>query len=201
MDDESYFTLDHSTLAGNNVFYSDNIDETPEDVKHNLVTKHEAKLLVWVAFRPNGISKPFFGDSGNAINSDIYQDECIQKRLLPFIKESYKQQPYVFWPDQAISHYSKKVVGFLDANSVKYLPKSINPTNLPEVRTIEDFWGELKRDVYENDWKAKTISQLQVRINLCLKNFDMHRLWNLATDVRRRLRIFRDTGDVKGIHK
>ena len=113
----------------------------------------------------------------------------------------YKKQPYVFWPDQATSHYSKKVVDFLNANSVKYLPKSINPTNLPEVRTIEDFWGELKRDVYENDWKAKTISQLQARINLCLKNFDMHRLWNLATDVRRRLRIFRDTGDVKGIHK
>ena len=91
MDDESYFTLDHSTPAGNNVFYSDNIDETPEDVKHNLVTKHEAKLLVWVAFGPNGISKLFFRE--NAINLDIYQDECIQKRLLPFIKESYKQQP------------------------------------------------------------------------------------------------------------
>ena len=47
-----------------------------------------------------------------------------------------------------------------------------NPANLPEVRPIEDFWSILKAKVYENNWEAKTLHQLEVRIKKCLKEVD-----------------------------
>ena len=47
-DDESYFTLSHSTINGNDTFYSSDITKTPASVKYNPVKKYERKLLVWL---------------------------------------------------------------------------------------------------------------------------------------------------------
>ena len=44
-----------------------------------------------------------------------------------------------------------------------------NAANLPEVRPIEDFWSLLKAKVYENNWEAKTLHQLEFRIKKFLK--------------------------------
>ena len=34
LDDEYYFTLSHTTQSGNDIFYSNNIEETPESVRN-----------------------------------------------------------------------------------------------------------------------------------------------------------------------
>ena len=41
MDDESYFTLKHSTINGNNNFYSSNVSETPASDKFDPRSKFE----------------------------------------------------------------------------------------------------------------------------------------------------------------
>ena len=46
LDDESYFTLSHSTINGNDNYYSDNIDLAPSEVKYSKKYKFEPKLLV-----------------------------------------------------------------------------------------------------------------------------------------------------------
>ena len=83
LDDESYFTKTHSTINGNDNFYSDNIDFAPTNVKH----KYEKKLLVWIAMSPRGISEPFIMARGNAVGQFVYRDNCLALRLLPFIKK------------------------------------------------------------------------------------------------------------------
>ena len=55
LDDESYFTLSNTTLA-NDRFYSDDLQNTPYDVKNKMKAKYEPKLLVWVAGSPRGVS-------------------------------------------------------------------------------------------------------------------------------------------------
>ena len=44
LDDESYFTLSHLTINGNNVFYTSNIDATSPEVKYNEVSKYKKKI-------------------------------------------------------------------------------------------------------------------------------------------------------------
>jgi hypothetical protein len=51
-----------------------------------------------------------------------------------------------------------------------------NPPAVPECRPIEDFWGILKGKVYESNWQAKDVKQLQTRIKLCLKKIDPKKL-------------------------
>ena len=132
LDDESYFTLSNSTLAGNNCYYSDDVKTTPDEIKHNLKSKYEEKVLIWIAFSSKGISKPFFVPSKQAINQDVYLDECIRLRLIPFIR---KHPNHIFRPDLASSHYAKKVINYSREQKVNFVEKVDNPANVPEARS------------------------------------------------------------------
>ena len=146
LDDESYFTLSNSTLAGNNCYYTDDKVTTPDHIKHKLTSKYEEKILVWVAFSSKGVSKPYFVPSKQAINRFVYFNKCIKPRLIPFIKRHKK---YIFWPDEAGAHYSNLSVDYLRKNKIEFVEKKDNLANVLEARPIEDFWGDLKRLVYK----------------------------------------------------
>ena len=189
LDDESYFTLSNSTLAGNDRFYSNNLQKTPLNVKNKFKAKFEAKVLVWVAISPRGKSKALFFKSGLAINQTIYKEQCLDKGLLPFIAKYYPRGGYVFWPDLASSHYAKSVCNHLESKGIEFVPKTLNPANVPKARPIEDFWAILKQKVYYNNWTANSIAQLKKRISWSLSKIDTKLIQSLARDVHKRLEI------------
>lgn len=172
IDDECYFTLTHSSMAGNDRFYSDDTSKTPDEVKYKYAKKYESKVLVWLAISPKGVTKPYFAESKMAINQHTYLDIIIN-HLEPFINKNYPTGGYVFWPDLASSHYANLVQNHLKDKKIPFVPKSDNPANVPKLRPIEDFWGNLKRIVYEGGWEAKTLQQLENRIKSCLSKMDL----------------------------
>lgn len=187
VDDESYFTLSHSSINGNDHYYTDDIQACPNEVKYNTKWKFEPKVMIYIAISPKGLSKPYIKPSGLAVNQKVYLDECIKKRLMPFIKEHYKNEPYVFWPDLASAHYAKTVTSYLEEQHVKFVAKEDNPANLPETRPIEDFWGYLKGLVYKNGWNAKNVDALTNRIKYCLKKVDPQAIQALGSSTFARL--------------
>ena len=56
MDDESYFTLSNSTLAGNDTFYAVDPNECSDEVRYIEKRKFEPKLLVSICISPRGLS-------------------------------------------------------------------------------------------------------------------------------------------------
>lgn len=187
LDDESYFTLSHSSINGNDNFYSDNKSLAPADVKFAKKKKFEQKLLVWLAASPKGISEPYIVKSGNAIDQNIYREECLSARLLPFIKRHHSDGNYIFWPDLASSHYAETVLDFMIENSIDHVDKDDNPANLPEARPIEDFWSILKGKVYENGWEANSLKQLRFKIKKCLSELDDTSIQGFFEKVKKRL--------------
>ena len=97
------------------------------------------------------MSNPYFVPSGLGINQYVYLEECIRKRLIPFINANHTDSKYLFWPDLARSHYATSVIEFMEQNGIKYVKKHDNPPNVPECRPIENFWGILKGLVYANN--------------------------------------------------
>ncbi len=83
LDDESYFTLSHSTHNGNDYFYSSDVSATPS-VKYRPKSKYEAKVLVWICMSEKGVSAPIFIESGNAVDQFTY--------YLKFIKCAFRWQ-------------------------------------------------------------------------------------------------------------
>lgn len=196
IDDESYFTLTHSTINGNNTFYTSNIADTPPSVKFSTKKKFEAKVLVWLAIGPNGVSQPLIKPSGLAINGPVYLKECVQERLIPYIQANYDEN-YVFWPDKASSHYANNVLNHLQQKDIHFVEKDDNPSNLPEARSIEDFWDILKGKVYANAWKAENTRQLTNRIKLCLRNIDRDLVQRLAEGTKKRIDHIRRHGVIE----
>ena len=194
LDDESYFTLSNTTLAGNDCFYSDDVQKTPFGIKNKFKAKYEAKLLVWLAISPRGVSRVRYFKSGLAINQKIYRDECMRKVLIPFINKYYRDGKYVFWPDLASSHYANSVLTDLRDKKVNFVQKIDNPANVPKVRSIENFWAFLKQKVYEGSWEARTITQLRARVNLCLSRIDNYFVQRTFSDVHQRLDFVRRYG-------
>ena len=188
LDDESYFTLSHSTISGNKFFYSSDVSLTPANVKYATKAKYEDKLLVWLAMSRKGISKLFITPSGLAINQHIYKEECINKRLIPFIEKYHSQDEIIFWPDLATSHYAESVCDFLIESKIDYVGKYENPANLPECRPIERFWAVLKSKVYEDEWKADNTKQLDQRIRYCCKNLEENFLTTLFDSMLKNLK-------------
>jgi len=139
LDDESYFTLSHSTINGNDIFYSSNSAKTLASVKYTPVKKFEPKLLVWVCVSKKGISATIFRQSGMAVNKTVYKG-FIKDGVLPFINQHHSDSNYKFWPDLASSHYATEVVEYYRAQKIKFVEKCENSANVPEVRAIEDFW-------------------------------------------------------------
>lgn len=119
-----------------------------------------------------------------AINKEIYLNECIIKRLVPFIEKNHSDNKYLFWPDLASSHYAKTVISFLEDKKINFVKKFDNPANLPEARPIENFWAILKGHVYKNNWKAENISQLVDRIRYCLMKIDPDLIQRLAASTK-----------------
>ena len=188
IDDESYFTLSHSTLAGNTGFYSSDKKSTPRTAATKTKQKYENKLLVWIAISPKGMTHARISPSGQAIKGPTYLNKCLKRHLLPFIREMYPDNNYIFWPDLASAHYSKIVLAWCKTENIPIVPRGNNPANCPEQRAIEDFWAYLKRLVYDNNWVAKDLNQLRTRIKRCLTQVDKNLVRSLAEITNKRLR-------------
>ena len=46
------------------------------------------------------------------MNQYNYLKECIQKRVIPFIRQYHTDNNYIFWPDQARAHYAESVINY-----------------------------------------------------------------------------------------
>ena len=51
-----------------------------------------------------------------------------------------------------------------ETRGVKYLPKEINPPNVPQMHPIENFWVILKQRVFSEGFEAQSIPDLIKKI-------------------------------------
>lgn len=113
MDDEKYFTLCNSQMKGNDGFYTDNIQECPDEVRLKGKVKFAENILVWCAISEAGVSQPYIGRArGEAINADIYIRQCLTK-LQQFITTNHPNDEIIFWPDLASCHYARQTTDWL----------------------------------------------------------------------------------------
>lgn len=169
MDDETYFTMDGNEWQGMHYFDHQSIEIDPK-VKHIEQCKFPKKVMLWVCISERGISEAQFFEAGLAVNSERYVKFCLPK-VAKFINTHHKNAKTVFWPDLASCHYAKTSLEAMDRLKIEYVPKDENPPNAPQIRPIEDFWANLKRRVYGNNYRPKSVKKLIQKIRLELKNF------------------------------
>ena len=104
MDDETYVKADFQQMPGNSFYVSKVRGGVLNKYKIIRTGKFPKKYLIWEAICSFGLrSKPYVAKG--TISSHNYIKECLQKRLLPFIRSHSSMS--IFWPDLAPAHYSK----------------------------------------------------------------------------------------------
>ena len=169
MDDEAYFDQNGMNFFDADHFFSSDPKQEPNEVKYSQKTKFPFKILVWVAISKRGRSSFLVKRTKGAVDSKFYIGKCLKPKLLPFIRKHYPDGKYIFWPDLASSHYSKDTQKFMREEEINFVPKDLNPPNVPNLRPIERFWSELKREVYAEGWIPKDEEELHQKVSKVMR--------------------------------
>lgn len=110
MDDETYVKRDFKQLPGQKYYVSSIRGNVPNRYKFVQQDKFAKKYLIWQCICSCGLKSRTFVTS-STLNADLYIKECLQKRLLPFIRSH--RSSVKFWPDLASIHYAKKNFGMV----------------------------------------------------------------------------------------
>ena len=115
-------------------------------IKKNYYPK---KKPVWVAISNRGMPIPYFCPSKSvAINIEIYINECLQPRLLPFIHKHHSDLNFQFVHDLAGAHFSMGTNALMNDN-LPFVNNTTHPQNFLQVRLIENLWGKLAQKINE----------------------------------------------------
>ena len=180
LDDEKYFTFTGHNMSGNRLFYSTDPSTAPTEIKFRKKKKFEAKMGI----SSKGVSDVYVHKSKQGIRQGIFLNECINKRLLPFIDKYHSNRNDLFWADLASAHYSKTVQERLNEKNVPFVIRKDNPLNVPQARPIETIWTLLERKVYENNCEAKNLDLLARRIKQKSKELDLKMLRSMIESVK-----------------
>lgn len=97
MDDETYINVNGHNFQGVKYYFESGFEEVDDHTRYRDKTKFPEKILIWAAVSRKGISKVMFRrQKEGAVNADVYSEECIRKRLVPFIREHYSNGKYLF---------------------------------------------------------------------------------------------------------
>jgi hypothetical protein len=185
LDDETYVKADFSTLPGDQ-FYTIADGETLPDSETTIgMEKFGSKYLVWQAICPCGDRSRTYVTTGT-INKNIYINECLKKRLLPFIQKHNNSA--LFWPDLATAHYAKDTLNFLKQNDIQIVPKALNPPNIPQCRPIERYWALVKGILRKTGKTASNQQDFLRKWNSACKKVANDTVAGLMEGIRQKLR-------------
>lgn len=187
MDDETYIKADTRQMPGQEHYVATSRLAAPESVRKKKLSKFAKKFLVWQAICGCGkMSQPFI--TSGTVNGQIYKDECLQKRLLPFLRSH--EGPTLFWPDLASCHYARPVIDWYKNNNVVFVPKEYNPPNTPELRPIEKFWAIMKAKLLKSPKVLENELQLKKEWLKVCKQVGPTTAQNLMRGVKVKVRAF-----------
>jgi hypothetical protein len=118
--------------------------------------------MIWQGICACGLKSRAYVVCGN-MNAQVYTNECLQKRLLPFIRAH--RCPCIFWPDLASCFDARTTLSWYEENGVNIVEKNINPPNCPEFRPIEKYWAIVKRKLHSNGKAMTTAAQMLLKWN------------------------------------
>lgn len=185
MDDETYVKLDYSSLPGPQFYTVNKSSDISESQKSIFTEKFGRKIMVWQAICECGLkSSPFCTTS--TMTADLYVKECLNKRILPMIRKH--SVPTVFWPDLASCHYGSKALQWYEQKNVKFVPKTMNPPNCPNLRPIERFWAIMKAKLRKSGNSADSEEKFRRDWNRVAKTFDQDAVRSLMSTFRKKFR-------------
>lgn len=149
--------------------------------------------MIWQGICSCGLKTKVFITS-TTMNSKVYIEECLKKRILPFIRQH--KTNVMFWPDLASCHYSKEVLEWYAANNVNFVAKEINPPNCPEFRPIEQYWAIVKRKLRGCGKEVTNAQQMRLKWNKFADTVSPATVQTMMASITSKVRQFVRSGEM-----
>lgn len=187
LDDETYVKMDFGQLPGQKFYLATARGDVPAKFKFMFMDKFAKKMMIWQGICTCGAKTPVFVTT-KTMDSKLYKEECLKKRVLPFIKAH--EGPVKFWPDLASCHYSREVVQWYRDNGVDFIEKELNPPNCPQFRPIEKYWAIMKQKLKKTGKMARDAAGMVRFWNKLAKEVDTAAVQRLMGGISRKVRNF-----------
>lgn len=187
MDDETYTKADLKQLPGPQFYVASKRLAAADKFKYQKLDKFCKKFLIWQAICSCGLKSRLFVTTSK-LDSNLYIKECLQKRLLPFVRQH--DNPVKFWPDLASAHYSAATMDWYQKNNIDVIPKTMNPPNCPEFRPIEKFWSIVKGKLRRTGAVIKNEREMAVKWNNCAAKVDRELVRCMMSSIKSKVRHF-----------
>lgn len=161
-DDENYVKMDFKQIFGPNFYVATFCGRVNPKLKYIQVEKFGKKVMIWQEICYCGGKSEALGTK-STMNSNLYIQECLQKRILPMIRSH--QVPVMFWPDFASCHYSRATMNWFEVNRVGVMPKTMNPPKCLAFRPSEKFCAIIEKKLMKNGEPVKDINKMRQKWN------------------------------------
>lgn len=137
-------------------------------------------VMIWAGFSAFGKTSLAFVDG--RLNADGYQ-QILHNNLLPFLRR-FPAANHIFMHDNATIHAATSTRNWLKDRNIETLNW---PSCSPDLNPIENLWGIMVRNVYENGKQYSTIAELKQAIVASWNNIDLEQLMKLAESMPKRV--------------
>lgn len=139
-------------------------------------------VMIWAGFSAFGKTTLAFVDG--RINSIGYQ-KILADHLLPYF-DRFRAENLTFMHDNASVHASASTNKWISDRNIPLLEW---PARSPDINPIENLWGQLVRDVYDNCRQYNTTNELKKAIQKAWDRVTLNQLTNLANSMPKRVNL------------
>ena len=137
-------------------------------------------LMIWAAFNYN--SKTPICKITTKMNAEKYT-KMLEDVLIPYI-DKIKTETLVFQQDNAAVHNAKLTKQWFQQKKIQLMKW---PSRSPDLNPIENLWGILSRNVYENSKQYRTVGELEKTVRNAWNKIDVAILEKLVCSMKNRI--------------
>ena len=113
-----------------------------------------ASVMVWAGITPTDKTPLYFVDPGVKINKKVYQLEILEGILLPWSKQHFGDQHWIFQQDSAPSHKAKTTQTWCTENFPSFISSAEWPPYSPDLNPLDcSLWSILESNVSATEYK------------------------------------------------
>lgn len=146
-------------------------------------------VMVWGAY--SGFGKVALAFISHKMKSGDYQ-AVLEEHLKPYLGR-FRSAKLTFQQDNAAIHASKSTKDWLAKSKIPVLAW---PAISPDLNPMENVWGMMVRDVYDNGKQYTTVAELREAIKSAWNNVTAKSLENLNKSMVKRMKmVFKNDGN------
>ena len=145
-------------------------------------------VMFWAGIIGDKVIGPYKVESGVKLDSDGYC-KLLDEAFFPWYKtlKCGEKRKFIFQQDNAPSHVLNKTMAYLKKKGISENEIMDWPANSPDLNPIENYWGILKREIYEGGRQFSSMNDLWEAVKDAAKSVPPSTVLKLTSSMDNRL--------------